>query len=98
MIVAGTFDVDPARREEFLRGQDEMMRRSRAEPGCVAYVFSADPIEAGRVHLFERWESKEALGAHLAALQAAGPPPPSVPVLSAEVLQYEIAAVGPVGS
>jgi len=98
MIVAGTFDVDPARREEFLRGQDEIMRRSRAEPGCVAYVFSADPIEAGRVHLFERWESKEALGAHLAALQAAGPPPPGVPVLSAEVLQYEIAAVGPVGS
>ena len=98
MIVAGTFDVDPARREEFLRGQDEMMRRSRAEPGCIHYVLSADPIEAGRVYLFERWESKEALAAHLAALQAAGPPPPRVPVLSAEVLQYEIAAVGPVGS
>jgi quinol monooxygenase YgiN len=98
MIVAGTFEVDPGRRDEFLRRQDEMMRRSRGEPGCVAYVFSADPIEAGRVHLFERWESKEALGAHLAAVQAAGPQPPGVPVLSAEVLQYEIAAVGPVGS
>ena len=74
------------------------MRRSRAEPGCIHYVFSADPIDAGRIYLFERWESKEALAAHLAAMQATGRPPAGVPVLSAEVLQYEIGAVGPVGS
>jgi quinol monooxygenase YgiN len=98
MIVAGMFEVDPARRDEFLRSQEANMRRSRAEPGCIHYVFSADPIDPGRVYLFERWESKDALAAHLAGLQAAGPPAASVPVLSAEVLQYEIGAVGPVGS
>ena len=98
MIVAGVFEVDPAQRDEFLRDQEPAMRRSRAEPGCIHYVFSADPIDAGRIYLFERWESKEALAAHLAAMQAGGRPAPSVPVLSAEVLQYEIGAVGPVGS
>ncbi len=74
------------------------MRTSRSEPGCITYVFSADPIEPGRVHLFERWESKEALAAHLAAMRAAPRPADAVPILEAEVKQYEIAAVGPVGS
>ena len=98
IIVAGTFEVDPAERDAFLAGRDEGMRRSRAEPGCISYVFSADPIEPGRVHLFERWESKDALGAHLAAAQVAGPQPAGVAVRAAEILQYEISAVGPLGS
>jgi quinol monooxygenase YgiN len=98
IIVAGTLEVDPAQRDEFLRSRAEGVRRSRSEPGCIAYVFSADPVEPGRVCLFERWESKAALGAHLAGQQAAGPEPAGVPVLSAEIQQYEISAVGPIGS
>ena len=95
LIVAGSFEVDPAQREEFIRGREEAMRRSRGEEGCHTYVFSADPIEPGRVHLFERWESKDALAAHLAGMRAA---PGGVKVISSEILQYEIAEVGPVGS
>jgi quinol monooxygenase YgiN len=98
IIVAGTFEVDPSSRDEFLRNQEDNMRRSRAEPGCITYVFSADPIEPGRVCLFERWESKAALGAHLAGQRAAGPAPAGVAVLSVEAQQYEISAVGPIGS
>ena len=98
IIVAGTFEVDPAEREAFLLSRDEGVRRSRAEPGCMAYVFAADPVEPGRVILFERWESKDALRTHLAGIQSAGPQPSSVAVRSAEVQQYEISAVGPVGS
>lgn len=98
IIVAGTFEVDPAERDAFLQSREEGMRRSRSEPGCIAYVFSADPVEPGRVVLFERWESKDALRDHLAAAQAAGPQPSAVAVRSAEIQQYEISAVGPVGS
>ncbi len=98
IIVAGTFEVDPAERDAFLLSREEGMRRSRAEPGCIAYVFSADPIEPGRVVLFERWESKDALRTHLAGIAAAGPQPPGVPIRSAEVQQYEISAFGSVGS
>lgn len=48
-----------------------MMRNSRAEAGCLEYTFAADPIDPSRVVLFERWESQEALDAHLAAMRAA---------------------------
>lgn len=101
LIVAGHFDVDPSERDAFIRGREEGMRRSRAEPGCITYVFSADPIEPGRVHLYERWESKDALAAHLAAMRTAPKPespPPPVKVLASEIQQYEISAAGPVGS
>lgn len=76
------------------------MRESRAETGCIDYVLSADPLEPGRVYLFERWESKEHLAPHLARLSApsAAPDPGAVPVLAADLQQYEIAAIGPIGS
>ena len=100
LIIAGTFEVDPARRDEFIAGREAGMRESRAEAGCIDYVMSADPIEPGRVYLFERWESKEHLAPHLARISASPPPSdtPPVPMLSVDVQQYEIASVGPVGS
>ena len=97
LIVAGHFDVDPARRDEFIRGREDAMRASRGEPGCIVYAFTADPIEPGRVLLFERWESKEALGTHLEVL-GSRPTPSDVEILGAEVQQYEISAVGALGS
>jgi quinol monooxygenase YgiN len=81
------------------------MRTSRAEPGCIDYVFSADPLDDTRVVLFERWEDKASLAAHLAAMRAARPQDgsraaaaPAVKVSSSEIAQYEISATGPVGS
>src|SRR4249920_3020596 len=100
LIIAGTFEVDPDRCDEFIAGREPGMRESRAEAGCIDYVMSADPIEPGRVYLFERWESKEHLAPHLARVSAPPPPGdmPAVPILSFDVQQYEISAVGPVGS
>jgi quinol monooxygenase YgiN len=99
LIIAGTFEVDPTRRDEFLAGREAGMRAARAEAGCIDYVLSADPLEPGRVYLFERWESKEHLAPHLARMSAPRPADPdAVPVLSAELLQYEIAGSGPIGS
>ena len=68
VIVGGEFQVDPARRDEFIAERIESMRRSRAEGGCIEYVMAPDPVEPGRVVLYERWASQEALDAHLAAL------------------------------
>jgi hypothetical protein len=75
------------------------MREARAEAGCIDYVLSADPLEPGRVYLFERWESKEHLAPHLARMSAPRPADAdAVPVLASELLQYEISAIGPIGS
>ena len=98
LIVAGHFDVEPDKRDEFIRGRADAMRRSRGEAGCLAYAFSADPVEPGRVLLYERWASKEALAAHLAGMRAAPRPPGGVTIHASEVLQYEISDIGPVGS
>jgi quinol monooxygenase YgiN len=98
IIVAGHFVVDPHQREEFLRSRTDVMRTSRSEPGCITYAFSPDPLDPGRVLLFERWESKAALADHLAALRQRPRPQDRVEVRESEVQQYEISAVGPVGS
>ena len=76
LIIAGTFEVDPARRGEFIAGREAGMREARAEAGCIDYVLSADPLEPGRVYLFERWESKEHLAPHLARMRVPRPEEP----------------------
>ena len=75
VIVAGIFEVNPEQRDAFLAGRFDRTRTSRAEPGCLEYTFSADPLDPGRVLLFERWARQEDLDAHLAA----SPAPPASP-------------------
>ena len=70
VIVAGTFQVDPEQRDAFIAGRIDRMHMSRAEPGCLEYTFSADPLDPGRVLLYERWARQEDLDAHLAASPA----------------------------
>jgi quinol monooxygenase YgiN len=70
VIVGGTFEFDPNQRDAFLASRFEMMRASRAEPGCIEYTFAADPIDASRVVLYERWASQEHLDTHLAVVRA----------------------------
>jgi len=98
IIVAGYFVVDPDQREQFLQSRGEMMRRSRSETGCSTYAFSPDPLDPGRVLLFERWESKEALAGHLAAQRQGPRPDDGIEVHESEILQYEISTIGPLGS
>jgi quinol monooxygenase YgiN len=90
IIVGGEFEVAPDQREAFLAGRHESMRTSRAEPGCLEYTFSADPLDPSRVLLFEKWEDQSSLDAHLAALSSAPPPPAgSVAPLSATLTFFD---------
>jgi quinol monooxygenase YgiN len=98
IIVAGHFLVDPSQREQFLHSRADMMRRSRSEEGCITYAFSPDPLDPGRILLFERWESKAALARHLAGQRQGTRPDDGVEVRESEILQYEISTVGPLGS
>src|SRR5690242_2222910 len=101
VIVAGSFVVAAADRDAFLEGRRSAMEASRAEPGCLDYVFAADPLDPERVVLFERWADQAALDSHLAALRerrsSGGEPAPGprVEVRSSEIVKYEIASSGP---
>ena len=91
IIVSGTFEVDPASRDDFLAERLDRMRTSRAEAGCLEYTFSADPLEPGRVVLFERWESQAALDAHLG-----GPPmQTAIAPSAASIVVYDVTGERP---
>jgi quinol monooxygenase YgiN len=70
IIVQGRFRVAPEDREQYLADSGETQRISRSEQGCIEYVIAADPLEADRVVLSERWETRADLDAHLEALVA----------------------------
>jgi quinol monooxygenase YgiN len=91
VIVQGVFVVDPQDRARFIEASIEGMRASRAEEGCVEYVFAADPLEPDRVVLSERWESMELLRQHLSG-QASRPAGDRPAPTSAEIIIYEVSS------
>jgi quinol monooxygenase YgiN len=92
VIVGGAFDVDPVQRDAFIEGRLDGMRRSRAEEGCLEYTMSADPLDPGRVLLYERWASQEALDAHLSAMAPAAPSETAVAPLAASITIYTVSS------
>lgn len=97
VIVAGWIDVAPEDRERFLEMRHDAVLHTRDEPGCIDYVFSADPIDSARVRLFERWEDRGALDAHLGLTRARPPSPGAVNVVAREVNVYEVGTAQPLG-
>ena len=91
LVVGGSFEVGPAERDAFIAARHQSMRISRSEQGCLEYTMAADPIDPGRVILFERWESQEALDAHLAAFRQREQPSSPAPK-AASIVIYEVAA------
>jgi quinol monooxygenase YgiN len=96
VIVGGEFEVDPDQRAAFVASRVATMIASRAEPGCLEYTFAPDPAVATRVVLYERWESQEALDAHLAAPRDTAEPDTAViRPTSSSIMVYEVASERP---
>lgn len=66
VLVAGTVDILDGDRDKALAASAALMAETRCQPGCRHYVWAADPTSETRVHVYENWESSEALNAHLA--------------------------------
>ncbi len=67
IIVSGWIDVRPEQRDELLSAGAELQAATRTdEPGCLAYVFSGDPVVPGRIAVYEAWTDAESLDAHFA--------------------------------
>jgi quinol monooxygenase YgiN len=65
IVIAGEVDLPPENREPALAGAKALIDMALAEPGCRHYAWTADPHDAGRVHVFEEWDSAEELQEHL---------------------------------
>jgi quinol monooxygenase YgiN len=67
VILAGTVRFPLDKLDAAQAVMMEMMRLSRAEDGCIEYVYSEDLIHPGVMHVFEVWRDQAALDAHHAA-------------------------------
>jgi quinol monooxygenase YgiN len=91
IIVAGALRVDPGDREVYLASCQPVVESALATDGCHEFHLSADPLDPGRVNVFERWES-------IAAVEAfRGAPGPGSGVRvdllrGAEVSEYEVSS------
>lgn len=65
ILIAGEVDFPPENRAAALSGAQDLIDMALAEQGCQYYAWTADPYDAGRVHVFEEWDCAEDLQAHL---------------------------------
>lgn len=94
IIVAGPLFVDPAEREAYLAGCVSVMEHARSVDGCFDFTLTADPLEPGRINVFERWESDEQLLRFRSGEAGAGTQTGPQPELrGADVAKYRISGV-----
>lgn len=87
LVVAGSLFVDPDRREQYLVGCRAVVTQARATQGCSDFALSADLVDERRIHVYERWESEDAL----TNFRASGPFHPSTDAIKdADVQQFLI--------
>jgi quinol monooxygenase YgiN len=100
LVIAGTIRLDPDRVETARTAAIEMMAETRKEPGNVAYVFSSSFEDPGVVHLFEHWESQDALDAHVKAphMTVFRQVMATLGIAEMNVQKYEVSSVGPLST
>jgi len=91
LIIAGHATMAETDRDAYVAAFRELVQRCRNAPGCLDVAVSADPLDAGRVNVFERWEAQEALDAWRAIADA---PDLGIP-FDAEVQLFTVADVRP---
>ena len=97
-LIAGTVEIDAEKRGAALADAAALMANTRAQSGCVHYVWSAAPTSPTRIYVFENWDTTEDLAAHLAGpyygqmLGLLG----KYGVTSAEVSKFKVALEEPV--
>lgn len=65
IAIAGTITLPAERRAGALESTAALQQATRDdEPGCQAYVFSADPLRPDTIVVFELWTDAASLDAH----------------------------------
>ena len=90
VIVAGHIVVDPGPARTYLADCVSVVEQARRSPGCLDFTIAADLVDAGRINIFERWESQAAVE----AFRGSGPSDEqSAAMLTASVAEYDVADV-----
>ena len=85
--MAGPLFVEPSERDAYLTGCLGVITAAREAEGCLDFHLSADPVDPGRINVFERWETAAAVE----AFRGSGPDgDQQAQILDAAVVQYEV--------
>lgn len=97
-MLAGTAQIDPAKRDQVIAAAIETMKRTRERAGCISFVCSADLEDPNLLHVFLEWETAEALFALLTAERVAAVRQNAerLGVRNVSLQRYEITSVGPI--
>jgi quinol monooxygenase YgiN len=97
IIIAGTISFDPAKRETLESGFNAMQAETLQEAGCLHYEIYNSRTEAGTVLILEKWESDEALAAHMQSphMAAFGGVMGSIGITGIDIKKYSGATEGP---
>jgi quinol monooxygenase YgiN len=92
LIVAGHVMVDPKVRDDYLAASRVVVESARRTDTCQDFAVSADLVDPGRVNVFERWDTREAVE----EFRRSGPPFDWADAIrSAEVAEYDVTGVRP---
>jgi len=67
IVVVGSFTARPGKEAEGLAAFEALVEPTHAEDGCILYALHRGTDDPARLAFIERWESREALDAHLAS-------------------------------
>ena len=89
IIVSGRIHVPPGERAEYLDGCRVVIEAARAADGCLDFHLAADPVEPGRINVYEEWDSVAAVE----AFRGSGPSgDQAAAILDARVRQHEVSS------
>ncbi len=89
IIVSGALYVDEADRDSYLQGCRGVIIAARASDGCIDFHLAADPIEPGRINVYEQWESVDAVE----SFRGSGPSSEQTAAIrDARMFQHEVAS------
>ena len=90
LIIAGHLTVAADDRDRYVADCATVVEQARAAEGCLDFALTADPLDASRVNVYERWETDEALE----RFRGSGPDEGiGGRILGAEVLKYRVSGV-----
>ncbi|MBF7015265.1 putative quinol monooxygenase (plasmid) [Novosphingobium resinovorum] len=64
ILIVATMQLDPAHAERIVHEARPLIEASLEEPGCLAYSWALDPLNPGRIEVFEKWTDEAALAHH----------------------------------
>jgi quinol monooxygenase YgiN len=67
IIVQVEIIIEPGSAAKVVDAVKAMETATRTETGCLKYAFSVDIADPGMIRVTERWESLDAIKAHLAS-------------------------------